>query len=72
MKKIRFQFKPVLLTVIVAVCAIIFLIPLIWMLLSSFKPVTEVFATPFHWLPSEWRFQNYMEVWTDEYANRCV
>lgn len=50
-------------------CALVFIIPLVWMVLSSFKPVTEVFATPFHWLPSEWRIENYIEVWTDSYAN---
>ena len=63
------DFKSVALTVLVAVLAFIFMVPLIWMFLSSFKPVIEIFATPFHWLPSKWKISNYVEVWTDTYAN---
>lgn len=56
-------------TLIVALCALVFIVPLVWMVLSSFKPVTEVFSNPFHWLPSQWKVENYVEVWMDSYAN---
>lgn len=69
MKKSKFDLSAVIATVVIALLAVIFLIPLIWMVLSSFKPVGEVFATPFHWLPSEWRTVNYSEVWNDAYAS---
>ncbi len=63
MKKKQFT-STLIRTIIVALFAILFVIPLIWMMLSSLKPVSEVFARPFHWLPSEWRWKNYAEVWS--------
>lgn len=52
-------------TVILGVFAIAFLLPLAWMVLSSFKATGEVFAADFHWFPREWRWQNYVTVWHD-------
>lgn len=51
--------------IILAVFAVSFLLPLIWMILSSFKATTEVFSTDFHWLPETWRWSNYKMVWKD-------
>lgn len=51
-------------TLLVGVVAFIFVIPLIWMILSSLKPSNEVFARPYHWLPSVWQWENYAVVWT--------
>ena len=51
--------------IILAVFAVSFLLPLIWMILSSFKATTEVFSTDFHWLPETWRWNNYKMVWED-------
>ena len=53
-------------TVIIAIFAIGFLTPLIWMILSSFKGTNEVFSVDFHWLPERWRFENYGLVWGDQ------
>nr|WP_272505987.1 carbohydrate ABC transporter permease [Natronobacillus azotifigens] len=37
--------------------------PFVWMLLTSFKSVTESTSmNPFVFFPSEWRFENYVEV----------
>ena len=52
-------------TVIIAFVAVCFLIPLIWMILSSLKSTTEVFSYDFHWFPEVWKWENYKEVWTD-------
>lgn len=51
-------------TLAVGVVAFVFVIPLIWMILSSLKPANEVFARPYRWLPSVWQWGNYMTVWT--------
>lgn len=54
----------VLATLVVAVFAFFFVLPLIWMILTSFKPTNEVFGTT-NWLPSSWRWSNYAEVWNN-------
>lgn len=56
-------------TIILGVMASAFLIPLIWMVLSSFKATGEVFAADFHWLPREWHWKNYLTVWRDAEVN---
>ncbi|MCL4417041.1 MAG: carbohydrate ABC transporter permease [Actinobacteria bacterium] len=37
------------------------LIPIIWLVLTSFKPETAVFATPPQWIPKNVTFSNYTE-----------
>ena len=37
--------------------------PLIWVLMSSFKTSSEIFASPFA-LPQRWSFDNYVNAWT--------
>jgi multiple sugar transport system permease protein len=39
----------------------IFLIPLAWMVTTSFKEQGQVFANPPVWLPNPWMFENYPE-----------
>ena len=51
-------------TLAIGVVAFIFVVPLIWMILSSLKPANEVFARPYRWLPSTWQWVNYKTVWT--------
>jgi len=47
---------------VLAVYALILAIPLIWMVMSSFKESSEVFGKPWQ-LPTVWRFSNYSEAW---------
>ncbi|MFC7749903.1 carbohydrate ABC transporter permease [Paenibacillus thermoaerophilus] len=43
---------------------ILFLLPFIWMLSSSFKPEQDVFNYPIEWIPKHWNaIANYKEVW---------
>ncbi len=42
------------------VLAIIFCVPFVWLVITSLKPADEVFSGS--WLPSEWRWQNYADV----------
>ena len=55
--------------VIFGILGIGFMLPLIWMIFSSFKTTTEVFATNFHWLPKVWQWVNYKMVWKDAEVN---
>lgn len=52
-------------TALLALIALAFLLPLVWMITSSLKSTTEVFAVDWHWLPEQWRWDNYATVWTD-------
>lgn len=44
---------------ILAVITVIMVTPLLWMLLSSFKPAAEIEALEIHLLPQEWTLRNY-------------
>jgi multiple sugar transport system permease protein len=39
------------------------LIPIIWMVLSSFKTMEDMFRVPMEWLPNPWYFEAYPEAW---------
>ncbi len=53
-------------TFVLAVLAIAFLMPLVWMILTSLKSTNEVFAVDYHLFPSKFRWDNYKTIWTDE------
>lgn len=40
------------------------LIPFLWMLSASFKLNKDVFGFPIEWIPSNPRWQNYVDIWT--------
>lgn len=45
--------------------AVMMLAPFVWMLLTSFKPPTEIFSRELHWLPQEWHaWENYRDAFT--------
>ena len=48
--------------VILAVGAASMIFPFVWMTLSSFKTVKDVYTYPPKWLPSSWKFDNYKAV----------
>lgn len=56
-------------TIVVSLIAVLFVVPLVWMVLSSLKTAPEVFARPFHWLPARVQWQNYVTVWMNEEAS---
>jgi len=51
--------------VLLFIVAILFLLPLYWMISSSLKPEYEVFANPPVWWPSPPQFQNYIAALTE-------
>ncbi|WP_276354964.1 carbohydrate ABC transporter permease [Cohnella caldifontis] len=55
-------------TVLVAILGIVFLLPFLWMVSTSFKLEADVFNYPIEWIPSTWNaVQNYTDVWNGQY-----
>ena len=48
---------------ILVLWSLIIIVPLLWVIMSSFKTSSEIFASPFA-LPSSLRFDNYANAWT--------
>lgn len=53
-------------TVWVTALGLLFLSPLLWMISSSLKTASEVFATDFQWIPDTIQWKNYIQVWFDD------
>ena len=53
-----------ILQVVLTVVLISFLVPALWMVSSSLKASTEVFAHPIVWIPEQPRWQNYVDAFT--------
>ena len=50
--------------IIVTVGAIVFMIPFVWMLSSSLKPLDQIFVEPPVWIPNPVQWHNYVDAWT--------
>ncbi|MCZ7853684.1 carbohydrate ABC transporter permease [Agrobacterium salinitolerans] len=48
----------------VIVVTVVMLLPFAWMLSASLKLSRDVFAFPIEWIPSQPRWENYVEIWT--------
>ena len=61
-------------SIILTIGSLMMVFPFVWMILSAFKTVGDVYTYPPKWLPSEWKFTNFKAVfdmipfWT-YYAN---
>jgi multiple sugar transport system permease protein len=49
--------------ILLSLVALLFLVPIIWMLVSALKPSAEVFTTPPTLFGSEIKFSNFVEAW---------
>ncbi|WP_117168655.1 carbohydrate ABC transporter permease [Paraliobacillus sediminis] len=69
MKKFKYiNTKKLLITIIAFFCSLVFLLPFIWMLSTSFKIEADVFKYPIQWIPDTWNaVNNYNEVWFGDY-----
>jgi ABC-type glycerol-3-phosphate transport system permease component len=47
---------------LILVGAVIMLVPLLWLLSSSFKDTARIFIYPPQWIPDPWRVENYSKV----------
>ena len=54
----------VLTYVLLIVVAALMLIPFLWMLSASFKLNKDVFKFPIEWIPTNPRWENYVDIWT--------
>lgn len=54
---------PVLIWAAMAAMTILTLVPIIWMVLTSFKSASEIAAVPPTWWPREWHPENYAAAW---------
>ncbi|WP_336788579.1 carbohydrate ABC transporter permease [Paenibacillus sp. MMO-177] len=63
-----FNWRKGVLTVLMFAVSIMFLLPFIWMLVTSFKIEKDVFVYPIEWIPRHWHaIENYKEVWVGDY-----
>ncbi|MBB6732430.1 carbohydrate ABC transporter permease [Cohnella zeiphila] len=64
----RFDWRRGLVTAIMLALSVLFLLPFIWMLVTSFKAESDVFVYPIQWIPRHWHaIENYKEVWNGKY-----
>ncbi|MEU0745794.1 carbohydrate ABC transporter permease, partial [Streptomyces albogriseolus] len=49
--------------------SVIVIVPMLWVLMSSFKSTGEILSSPFS-LPDHWRIENYANAWTDANIGR--
>ncbi|MBI4731646.1 MAG: carbohydrate ABC transporter permease [Chloroflexi bacterium] len=51
--------------VVVILLALAVMVPFIWMIVTSLKGQTEVFAYPPTWIPQQPQWENYLDVWQE-------
>nr|WP_186580353.1 carbohydrate ABC transporter permease [Aquibacillus kalidii] len=67
-KRSKLDIKKIMITIIVFFCSLVFLLPFIWMLSTSFKIEADVFKFPIEWIPERWNaISNYKDVWFGDY-----
>lgn len=58
------QLNRILAHLVLLLGAAAMILPFVWMVLTSFKSVTESTSmNPFIFFPKTWRVENYLEVW---------
>lgn len=62
--KKRIKWGIILTYAILAVVTFTMLAPFVWMVSASLKLDRDVFAFPIQWIPTDPRWQNYIEIWT--------
>jgi len=62
--KLHDKTSTIILTVALILVAMLYLFPLVWFVLSSFKPGSELFSYPLSILPENATLQNYLDAWT--------
>lgn len=57
------KFLRVVLYVVLVLMAMLMLVPFVWMLSASLKLDKDVFIFPIRWIPTNPRWQNYVDIW---------
>jgi multiple sugar transport system permease protein len=50
--------------IVVTAGAIVLMVPFVWMLSSSLKPLNQIFVEPPQWIPQPIQWHNYSDAWT--------
>ena len=56
--------KNILLHLVIYALAIVVIAPFLWMILTSFKDMSEIYVYPPKWLPEKFNFDNYVNAFT--------
>lgn len=62
-QRIEAPIKKILNNIFVLLIAGVFLVPFVWMFLTSFKSLSETLAIPPTILPETWHFENFIKAW---------
>src|SRR5436305_2529511 len=60
---LRWQVVNGLWVIFLTVGAILFLLPILWMISTSLKPLDRVFALPIEWIPAQPKWDNFAVAW---------
>ncbi|MFB9276475.1 carbohydrate ABC transporter permease [Cohnella cellulosilytica] len=64
----RLDWRKAVVTAVLFAISLVFLLPFLWMLTTSFKLEKDVFVYPIEWIPKQWNaIANYKEVWFGRY-----
>jgi ABC-type glycerol-3-phosphate transport system permease component len=63
-RRARHPVRRTVLYAALAASALVMVGPLYWMFATSFKPASDVFASPPKWIPNPWTLQNYRDVFS--------
>ncbi|GIF96819.1 carbohydrate ABC transporter permease [Catellatospora citrea] len=56
--------RRVVLYVVLAAAALLILVPFLWMVSASLKRNNDVFTIPIQWIPQDFQWGNFTEIWT--------
>lgn len=56
----------------ICVLSLLFLIPFLWMVVSSVKDPTHVFTNPIEWIPDRLHLENYVKLFTEYHFERYI
>lgn len=57
---------------VIAGLGVLFLVPFVWMLVSSVKDPLHVFTRPIQWIPDKFHFENYTKLFTQYHFEKYV
>jgi multiple sugar transport system permease protein len=60
----RHPVRTAVMYVLITVIALAVLVPFVWMVSSSLKNNNEVFTVPTQWIPREFQWHNYVDIWS--------
>lgn len=63
--RIRKTLLDMLWYVVVTFLALCVMVPFVWMIVTSLKGQNEIFTYPPTWIPQDWQWKNYIDVWQE-------